>query len=105
MKILTSDQIKEELNELSNKWSDAEEKVILLEAGKKAMFSKCVLKHKKFVKTNAEAEHEAMLDKDYQDVVKSYALAEKKLIQARYEYDNYKIAISFKQTEMKLGVS
>ena len=69
------------------------------------MFSKCVLKHKKFVKTNAEAEHEAMLDKEYQDVVKSYAHAEKLLIQARYEYDNYKIAISFKQTEMKLGVS
>lgn len=105
MTILTSDEIQKELNRLSNKWADAEEKAITLEAGKKAMFSKCVLKFKKFVKTNSEAEHEAMLDDEYQETVENYAFAEKELIKARYEYENYKITISYKQTEMKLGVN
>ena len=105
MTILTSDDVKNMLNDLSEDWAKKQEQAIILEEGKKAMFSKCVIKHKQFVKTNSEAEHEARIDPEYKKIVQEYAKAEGELIKARYAYNNTDREISFKQTEMKLELS
>jgi hypothetical protein len=89
------------LEEAIKAWSFWQEKVIILDEGKKAMFSKCVLKHKLESKSVVEAEHKARTDKEYTDIVKQYAKAEKELISARYHYNNLDRYISFKQTEIK----
>jgi hypothetical protein len=44
-----SEQLFKKLSDASNDWAEAEKKVIILEEGKKATFSKLVLKHKKLV--------------------------------------------------------
>jgi hypothetical protein len=89
------------LEEAIKAWSFWQEKVIILDEGKKAMFSKCVLKHKLESKSVVEAEHKARTDKEFTDIVKQYAKAEKELISARYHYNNLDRYISFKQTEIK----
>ena len=42
-----SEQLYKKLEEASNEWSEWQKKVIILEEGKKGVFSKCVIKHKK----------------------------------------------------------
>ena len=69
--------------------------------GRKAVFSACVIKHKKLVKTMSEAEHEARIDQDYKSIVEQYAEAEKELIKARYRYQNIDRYVSLKQSELK----
>ena len=64
-----SEQLYKKLEEASNEWSEWQKKVIILEEGKKGVFSKCVIKHKKLVKTMSEAEHEARIDPEYKKVV------------------------------------
>ena len=44
------------LEEASNEWAEWQKKVIILDEGRKAVFSSCVIKHKKLVKTMSEAE-------------------------------------------------
>lgn len=105
MSILNSDDVKRELDKLSNEWADWQEKVILLDEGRKAMFSKCFLRHKLTSKTAIEAENKARQDKDYQEVVKHYAKAEGNLIKSKYGYNNLDRQISFKQTEIKLELN
>jgi Leu/Phe-tRNA-protein transferase len=96
-----SEQLFKKLEEASNKWADWQKKVIILDEGRKAVFSACVIKHKKSVKTMSEAEHEARIDKDYKMIVEQYAESEKELIKARYLYANIDRYVSLKQSELK----
>ena len=66
----------EELERASERWAEWHKKSIILEDGKKAMFSKLFLKYKLDTKTVIEAEHKARTDKEYQNIVEQYANAE-----------------------------
>ena len=76
-----SDKLYNKLEEASNKWAEWQKKVIILDEGRKATFSACVIKHKKLVKTMSEAE--------------------KELTKARYHYNNIDRYVSLKQSELK----
>ena len=65
------------------------------------MFSKLFLKYKLDTKTVIEAEHKSRTDKEYQDIVEQYAVAEEELIKARYHYNNLDKYVSLKQSELK----
>ena len=58
-------------------------KVIILDEGKKAIFSKLYLKYKLDTKTVGEAEHKARTDPEYETIIKSYAHAESELINVK----------------------
>ncbi len=81
-----SEQLYKKLEEASNEWAEWQKKVIILDEGKKGIFSQCVIKHKKLVKTMSEAEHEARIDPEYKKIVEQYAEAEKELTKARNHY-------------------
>ena len=102
---LNSKEAYQKLEQAKDAWAEWQEKVIILSEGTKSAFSKCFLRHKNFVKTAIEAENRARQDKEYQDIVQSYAQAEGELIKARYHYNNLDRYISFKQTELKLDVA
>ena len=102
---LNSREAYTKLEQAKDNWAEWQEKVIILSEGTKSAFSKCFLRHKNFVKTAIEAENRARQDKEYQDIVQSYAQAEGELIKARYHYNNLDRYISFKQTELKLDVA
>ena len=89
------------LEKASQDWAEWQKKTIVLESGKKAMFSKCFLKHKLDSKSITEAEHKARTDKDYTDIVEQYALAEEQLTRHRYHYNNLDKYLSLKQSELK----
>jgi len=89
------------LEKASQDWSEWQKKTIILESGKKAMFSKCFIKHKLESKTVIEAEHKARLDPEYVDIVKQYAESEQELIKARFHYNNLDKYLSLKQSELK----
>ena len=91
----------EELERASERWADWHKKSIILEDGKKAMFSKLFLKYKLDTKTVIEAEHKARTDNEYREIVKQYANAEEELIKARYHYNNLDKYVSLKQSELK----
>jgi len=95
-----SDELYKKLEDASNKWARWQKRVIILEEGKKSMYSKCFLKHKEFVKTVVEAEHLARQDEDYKVVVEQYAVAEEELIKAKYRYNNIDRYVSLKQSEL-----
>ena len=96
-----SDQLYKKLEEASNEWAEWQKKVIILDEGRKAVFSACVIKHKKLVKTMSEAEHESRIDSEYKMIVEQYAETEKELIKARYKYANIDRYVSLKQSELK----
>ena len=96
-----SAQLYKKLEEASNKWAEWQKKVIILDEGRKGIFSQCVIKHKKLVKTMSEAEHEARIDSEYAKVVEQYAIAEEELTKARYHYNNIDRYVSLKQSELK----
>ena len=96
-----SEQLFKKLSDASNEWAEWQKKTIILDEGRKAVFSSCVIKHKKLVKTMSEAEHEARIDPEYKKIVEQYAEAEKELIKARYHYNNLDKYISLKQSELK----
>jgi len=91
----------EELEKASVEWSIAHGKVIILNEGLKATFSKLFLKHKLDSKTNLEAEHKARTDENYKKIVDVYAEAETNLVKCRYHYNNLDKYVSLKQSELK----
>ena len=91
----------EELEKASLEWSNCQKKVIILDEGKRAVFSKLFLKYKLDTKTVIEAEHKARTDEEYTEVVERYAEAEEQLIKARYHYNNLDKYVSLKQSELK----
>ena len=101
MSNLLSNKSYEELELASQEWAEWHKKSIILEAGKKAMFSKLFLKYKLDTKTVIEAEHKSRTDKEYQAIVEQYAVAEEELIKARFHYSNLSQYISLKQSELK----
>jgi len=101
MSNLLSNKSYEELEKASTQWSEAHKKTIILEDGKKAMFSKLFLKYKLDTKTVIEAEHKARTDKEYRNIVEQYAIAEEQLIKCRYHYNNLDKYVSLKQSELK----
>ena len=98
---LNSKQVYLELEKASREWSKAQEDAIISDEGRKAVFSKCVIKHKLECKTVIEAEHKARTDKEYTDIVKHYADAESNLIKAKLHYNNLDRYASLKQSELK----
>ena len=98
---INSREAYKKMSEASNKWSEWAEKVILLDEGRKATFSKCFAKHKLVCKSIAEAEHKARTDTEYQDIIKSYAHAEGQLIKCKLAYNNLDRYLSVRQTEVK----
>jgi len=74
---------------------------LLLDEGKKAIFSKLFLKYKLDTKTVGEAEHKARTDPEYKEIVKQYAEAEEQLIKAKFHYQNLDRYLSVRQTEIK----
>ena len=60
------------MTEASNDWSEWAEKAIILDEGRKAMFSKLFLKYKLDTKTVGEAAHKARTDPEYKEIIKSY---------------------------------
>tara|TARA_Y100000588_G_C14039484_1_gene832221 strand:- start:338 stop:682 length:345 start_codon:yes stop_codon:yes gene_type:complete len=98
---LNSKAAYKKMTEASNQWSEWAEKVILLDEGRKATFSKCFAKHKLTCKSVAEAEHKARTDTEYQNIIKSYAHAEGQLIKAKLNYNNLDRYLSVRQTEVK----
>ena len=101
MSNLLSNKSYEELELASQEWSEWHKKVIILDEGRKAIYSKCFLKHKLTSKTNLEAEHKSRVDEEYKTIVEQYAIAEEQLIKARYHYNNLDKYISLKQSELK----
>ena len=93
-----------QMDRAAEEWSKWAEKVIILDEGKKAMFSRCFIKHKVDTKTVIEAEHKARLDPEYEAVVKSLAHAEASLIKAKLKYNNLDRYSSMKQTEIKTEI-
>ena len=91
----------EELEKASQDWADWHKKVIILDEGRKATFSKVFLKHKLDSKSITEAEHKSRVDEEYTKVVKDYADAAEELIKARYHYNNLDKYVSLKQSELK----
>ena len=91
----------EELEKASQDWADWHKKVIILDEGRKATFSKVFLKHKLDSKSITEAEHKARVDNEYKEIVNQYANAEEELIKARYHYNNLDKTISLTQSELK----
>nr|BAR38341.1 prasinophyte-specific protein 3 [uncultured Mediterranean phage uvMED] len=91
----------EELEKASQDWADWHKKVIILDEGRKATFSKVFLKHKLDSKSITEAEHKARTDDEYKKVVEQYAEAELQLIKSRYHYNNLDKYVSLKQSELK----
>jgi hypothetical protein len=90
-----------ELEKASKEWGEWHKKVIILDEGRKAIFSKCFLRHKLDCKTVMEAEHKARLDIEYKNIVEQYAEAELNLIKAKYHYNNLDKYVSLKQSELK----
>lgn len=98
---LNSREAYKKMTEASNQWSEWAEKAIILEEGRKAMFSKLFLKYKLDTKTVGEAEHRARTDPEYEKITKSYAHAEANLIKAKLVYNNLDRYLSVRQTEVK----
>ena len=96
-----SEELYKKLDQASKDWAEAEQKLIIMDEGKKAKFSELVLKHKKLVKTVGEAEHEARCDEEYKKVIENYSTASMNLIKARYHYNNIDKYVSLKQSELK----
>ena len=99
--MLLSNKSYEELERASQEWADWHKKTIILEDGKKAMFSKLFLKYKLETKTVIEAEHKARTDEEYKKIIEQYSEAEMNLIKARYHYNNLDKYVSLKQSELK----
>ena len=104
MNTLNSREAYIQMDSAAEEWSKWAEKVIILDEGKKAMFSRCFIKHKVDTKTVIEAEHKARLDPEYEAVVKSLAHAEASLIKAKLKYNNLDRYSSMKQTEIKTDI-
>ena len=96
-----SEELYIKLDKASKDSAEAEQKLIIMDEGKKAKFSELVLKHKKLVKTVGEAEHEARCDEEYKKVIENYSTASMNLIKARYHYNNIDKYVSLKQSELK----
>ena len=96
-----SEQLYKKLEEASNEWAEWQKKTIILDEGRKAMFSKLFLKYKLETKTVIEAEHKARTDKEYTEIVKKYAEAEEQLTKKRFHYNNIDRYVSLKQSELK----
>ena len=101
MNTLNSREAYIQMDKAAEEWAKWAEKVIILDEGKKAMFSKCFIKHKVDTKTVIDAEHKARLDSEYVSIVKSLAHAEASLIKAKLKYNNLDRYSSMKQTEIK----
>jgi len=91
----------EELERASERWAEWHKKVIILDEGRKATFSKVFLKHKLDSKSITEAEHKSRVDEEYTKIVEQYANAEEELIKARYHWSNLSQYLSMKQSEIK----
>ena len=104
MNTLNSREAYIQMDRAAEEWSKWAEKVIILDEGRKAMFSRCFIKHKVDTKTVIEAEHKARLDPEYDAVVKSLAHAEKELIRSKLKYNNLDRYSSMKQTEIKTEI-
>jgi len=98
---LNSREAYKKLEEASNTWSEWHKKVIILDEGRKATYSKCFLKYKLDTKTVIEAEHKSRTDPEYAEIVKQYAEAEEQLIKAKFHYQNLDRYLSVRQTEIK----
>ena len=98
---MLSNKSYEELEKASQEWAEWHKKVIILDEGRKATFSKVFLKHKLDSKSITEAEHKSRVDPEYREIVKQYANAEEELIKARFHYSNLSQFISLKQSELK----
>ena len=104
MNTLNSREAYIQMDRAAEEWSKWAEKVIILDEGKKALFSKLFLQKKLDTKTVIEAEHKARLDPEYEAVVKSLAHAEASLIKAKLKYNNLDRYSSMKQTEIKTEI-
>ena len=98
---INSKEAYKKMTEASNDWSEWAEKVILLDEGKKAVFSKLFLKYKLDTKTVIEAEHKARTDPEYKKIIDSYAYAEGQLIKSKLMYNNLDRYVSVRQSEVK----
>ena len=98
---LNSREAYKRMTEASNQWSEWAEKSIILDEGRKAMFSKLFLKYKLETKTVIEADHKARIDPEYKKIIDSYAYAEGQLIKAKLMYNNLDRYLSVRQTEVK----
>ena len=96
-----SEQLFKKLSDASNDWAEAEKKLIILEEGKKATFSKLVLKNKLDSKSIIEAEHKSRIDEEYKNIIEQYSEASMNLVKARYHYNNIDKYVSLKQSELK----
>ena len=101
MSNLLSNKSYEELELASQEWSEAHKRAIVLDEGRKAIYSKCFLKHKLDSKTVIEAEHKARTDDEYKTIVEQYSEAEAQLIRCSYHYNNLDKYVSLKQSELK----
>ena len=99
--MLLSNKSYEELEKASQEWAEWHKKVIILDEGRKATYSKLFLKYKLDTKTVIEAEHKSRVDAEYKSIVEQYAIAEEQLIKARYHYNNLDKYVSLKQSELK----
>jgi len=96
-----SDQLYKKLEDASNEWAKWQKRVIILEEGKKATFSKLVLKNKLDSKSIIEAEHKSRIDEEYKNIIEQYSEASMNLIKCRYHYNNIDKYVSLKQSELK----
>ena len=65
---LNSKEAYKKMTEASDEWSVWQSKEIILDEGRKAMFSKCVLRYKSESKSIAESEHKARTELNYNNL-------------------------------------
>ena len=101
MNTLNSREAYLEITKAADDCYNWDEKTIILDEGRKALFSSLFLKYKLETKTVIEAEHKARSDPEYKKFIESYAHSEAMLIKSKLRYNNLDRYSSMKQTEIK----
>ncbi len=102
---LNADKAYQVMEEASNKWSECEEKEIILEEGKKAILGNLINQEQANSVdklTDKKADNKARNNPDYKNIVNQYASAVKEKLKAKMHYFNLERYSSMRQTELNI---
>jgi len=102
---LNADKAYQLMEKASNKWSECEEKEIILEEGKKAILGNLINQEQANSVdklTDKKADNKARNNPHYQNMVKQYANAVKETLKAKMLCKNLDRYSSMKQTELNI---
>tara|TARA_B100001964_G_scaffold10114_1_gene10767 strand:+ start:333 stop:695 length:363 start_codon:yes stop_codon:yes gene_type:complete len=102
---LNADKAYQLMEKASNKWSECEEKEIILEEGKKAILGNLINQEQANSVdklTDKKADNKARNNPDYKNIVNQYASAVKEKLKAKMHYFNLERYSSMRQTELNI---